>query len=197
MNRPVVNRRLFLATGLAALLPLPAWAVKAEQGLFVHAQPRPLPPLEIRDNEGRPAGLDTLAGRPALVNLWASWCLPCVAELPALDRLKPMAEPEGVAVVALCLDRAGAVSAVNTYARLGIRNLAVHVDVQRKAGEVLGVPVLPTTLLLDAEGREVARFVGPAAWDGDKALALLRALKAGKPLDPSMAPPLAKPKVNP
>ena len=196
-----MKRRHFLAlaavSGLPALLPLPARAAKAEQGLFVHAAPRPLPALEIRDNEGRPAGLDGLRGRPVLVNLWASWCLPCVAELPALDRLRPIIEPEGVAVMALCLDRSGAVGAVNTYARLGIRNLAVHVDTNRKAGEVLGVPVLPTTLLIDAEGREVARFVGPAAWDGPEALALLRALKAGKPLDKSMAPPLAKPTSNP
>ncbi len=194
-----MNRRSFLTAALAASTPLPfaARAAKAEQGLFVHAQPRPLPQIDIRDNESRPAGLDTLRGRPVLMNLWASWCLPCVAELPALDRLRPIIEPEGVAVVALCLDRSGAVGAVNTYARLGIRNLAVHVDHQRKAGEALGVPVLPTTLLIDPQGREIARFVGPAAWDGPESLALLRALKAGKTLDASMAPPVVKPTSNP
>lgn len=196
-----MKRRTFLTTALTAALPLPlstpAWAVKAEQGLFVHAEPRPLPQIDIRDNDSRPAGLDTLRGRPVLMNLWASWCLPCVAELPALDRLRPIIEPEGVAVMALCLDRSGAVGAVNTYARLGIHNLAVHIDHQRKAGEALAVPVLPTTLLLDPAGREVARFVGGAAWDGPEALALLRALKAGKALDASMAPPLVKPTSNP
>lgn len=187
-----MNRRAFLAVTAAAFAPLPALAVKAEQGLFVHAQPKPVPALDIRDNESRPAGLDGFRGRPVLVNLWASWCMPCVAELPALDRLKPKAEAEGIAVMALCMDRSGNIGAVNTFARLGIKNLAVHVDYQRKAGEVLGVPVLPTTLLIDAAGQEVARFVGPAAWDGPEAMALLRALKAGKPLDASMAPPLAK-----
>lgn len=192
-----MNRRVFLALGLAALAPLPARAAKAEQGLFVHAAPRPLPTLDIRDNEGGPAGLDDFRGRPLLMNLWASWCLPCVAELPALDRLRPMAEAEGIAVMALCLDRSGAIGAVNTFARLGIKNLAVHVDSQRKAGEVLGVPVLPTTLLIDSAGLEVARFVGPAAWDGPQAMALLRAIKAGQKLDAAMAPPLAKPTNNP
>lgn len=192
-----MKRRAFLALGLAALAPLPARAAKAEQGLFVHAEPRPLPALDIRDNEGRPAGFDGFRGRPLLMNLWASWCLPCVAELPALDRLKPVAEAEGIAVMALCLDRSGAIGAVNTFARLGIKNLAVHVDSQRKAGEVLSVPVLPTTLLIDAGGLEVARFVGPAAWDGPQAMALLRALKAGQKLDAAMAPPLAKPTANP
>jgi thiol-disulfide isomerase/thioredoxin len=194
-----MNRRAFLALAAASvtIAPLPARAVKAEQGLFVHAEPRPLPALDIRDNESRPAGLETFRGRPLLMNLWASWCLPCVAELPALDRLKPQAEAEGIAIMALCLDRSGSVGAVNTFARLNIKNLAVHVDYQRKAGEVLGVPVLPTTLLIDANGLEVARFVGPAAWDGAQAMALLRALKAGQKLDPAMAPPLVKPGANP
>lgn len=192
-----MNRRAFLAAAAMASLPLPAWAVKAEQGLFVHPEPRMVPALDIRDGESRPAGLDTFRGRPVLVNLWASWCLPCVAELPALDRLKPAIEPEGIAVMALCLDRSGNIGAVNTFARLGIRNLAVHVDYQRKAGETFGAAVLPTTLLIDAAGQEVARYVGPAAWDGPEAVALLRALKAGKPLTPAMAPPLVKPGAAP
>lgn len=199
-----MNRRSFLALTAASLaaFPLPApirpaWAVKAEQGLFVLPEPRPVAALDIRDNDGRAAGLDTFRGWPVLMNLWASWCLPCVAELPALDRLKPKADAEGIAVMALCLDRSGAVGAVNTFARLGIKSLSVHVDTQRKAGEVLGVPVLPTTLLIDDQGREVARFVGPAAWDGPEALALLRAIKAGSKLEPSMAPPLVKPTTNP
>ena len=186
-----MKRRTLLTTALAAALPaLPraAWAVKAEEGLFVAAERKPLAPLEIKDGDGKPL---TLSG-PAVVNLWASWCGPCVAELPALDRLKPMIEPEGVRVVALCLDRSGAIGAVNTYARLGVRNLGVAVDVQRKAGEVFAAPVLPTTLLVDAQGREAARFVGPAAWDGPEAVALLRALASGQALASSMAPPFAK-----
>lgn len=193
-----MNRRAFLAAAAAsACTPLPSWAAKVEQGLLVHAQPKPVPALDIRDNESRPAGLDGFRGRPVLMNLWASWCMPCVAELPALDRLKPAAEADDIVVMALCMDRSGSVGAVNTFARLGIKNLGVFVDYHRKAGEVLGVPALPTTLLIDASGLEVARFVGPAAWDGPEALALLRALKAGKALDASMAPPLAKPGAAP
>lgn len=191
-----LSRRHFLAAALAASA-VPAQGAKVAQGLFVTEPARPLAEIDIRDNQGRPAGLAAWAGKPALVNLWASWCLPCVAELPALDRLKPMIEPDGLRVVALCLDRTGAVGAVNTYARLGIRNLDVHVDHHRQAGEVWGAAVLPTTLLVDARTRETARFVGPAAWDGPEALALLRALVAGKRLEPAMGPPLAKPAANP
>lgn len=191
-----LSRRTLLAGGLAAFAA-PAFAAKAAQGLFVTPLPRPLPEIDIRDNQGQAAGVATWRGKPALVNLWASWCLPCVAELPALDRLKPMIEPEGLRVVALCLDRSGAVGAVNTYARLGIKNLDVHVDHHRAAGEAFGAAVLPTTFLLDSQAREVARFVGAAAWDGAESLALLRALIAGKPLQTSMAPPLVRATENP
>lgn len=191
-----LDRRTLLISGLA-LAAFPAHAAKAAQGLFVTDPTRPLAEIDIRDNQGRAAGVATWKGKPALVNLWASWCLPCVAELPALDRLKPIIEPEGLRVIALCLDRSGAVGAVNTYARLGVKNLDVHVDHHRAAGEAFGAAVLPTTLLLDAQAREVARFVGPAAWDGPESLALLRALIAGKRLDGAMGPPLVKPTAPP
>jgi thiol-disulfide isomerase/thioredoxin len=192
-----MRRRAFLMAAAGTALARPSRAARVAQGLFVHDSPRPVPPLDIRDNRGQPAGFDSFRGRPALVNLWASWCLPCVAELPALDRLKPRIEAEGGRVVALCLDRSGAASAVNTFARLGIVNLEIHVDFERKAGEVLAVPVLPVSLLLNARGDEVARFVGPAEWDGPQALALMRALIAGHPLTPEMAPPLVKPTAAP
>jgi peroxiredoxin len=118
--------------------------------------------------------------------------MPCVAELPALDRLKPKAEAMGVQVVALSLDRGGKVAVVNTYARLGIKALAIRTDEARAAAEKLGASVLPVTLLLDRQGREVARYVGAAEWEGPVAARLLDSLGAGRPLTPDMAPPLAK-----
>lgn len=192
----ILNRRHFITAALAGCV-WPAYAAKVAQGLFITNPARALPEIDIRDNQGQAAGVATWVGKPALVNLWASWCLPCVAELPALDRLKPMIEPEGMRVIALCLDRSGAVGAVNTYARLGIKNLLVHVDHDRKAGEAFAAPVLPTTLLLNAQAQEVARFVGGAAWDGPESLALLRALIAGKKLEAAMGPPLVRSTANP
>ncbi|MCR6632518.1 MAG: TlpA family protein disulfide reductase [Magnetospirillum sp.] len=185
-----MERRHFLIAASAVLLPLPARAVMAEQGLFVHAQAKSVPALHIRDHQARVTGLEQFRGRPLLLNLWASWCTPCVSELPALDRLKLTIEPEGIAVMALCLDRSGSTGAGRTFERLNIKNLAVHAD--ERAAAALSVAVLPTTLLIDASGHEVARFIGPAAWDGPEAVALLRTLKAGRPLAPAMAPPLIR-----
>lgn len=176
-----MDRRTFLAALLATGLSAPALrAAQPGSGLTVHDQPRPLPQLDIVDEEGKSIGAAPWRGRPALINLWASWCPPCVAELPSLDRLKPLIEAEGLAVVALSLDRGGAATARRTFDRLSIRNLPVLVDASRQAAATLDTNVLPTTLLVNASGAEVARYVGGAAWDGPAALALLRALIKGE-----------------
>lgn len=184
-----MRRRRFLAALPFWAAALPARAQKGSRGLVIHDQPRPLPALDIRDAESRPAGLDTLAGKPILLNLWASWCMPCVAELPALDRLKPALEAKGVALVALSLDRAGKTAVVNTFARLGIKALDIRTDEKREAAEKLQAPALPVTLLIDAQGREIARYIGGAEWDGPPAARLLDALAKGEPPRPDMAPP--------
>ena len=81
-----MNRRSLLATAaaFAALSPLPAFAVRAEEGLFVHKERRLVPALDVRDGESQPV---TLQG-PALVNLWASWCLPCVPRFCGYSRFR-------------------------------------------------------------------------------------------------------------
>ncbi|ARJ67499.1 thiol-disulfide isomerase [Magnetospirillum sp. ME-1] len=187
-----MKRRAFILAA-ASLAALPASAApKGLRGLVIHDQPKPVAALDIRDSESRAAGLDLLKGKPVLLNLWASWCMPCVAELPALDRLKPDLESRGVALVALSLDRGGKLTVVNTFARLGIKNLGIHTDENRVAAEKLDAPALPVTLLIDAQGREIARFIGAAEWDGPPAARLLDALAAGKPLTPDMAPPPVK-----
>lgn len=167
-------------------------APKGARGLVIHERPRPLPAVDIRDGNSQPAGLDTLRGKPVLLNLWASWCMPCVAELPALDRLKPALDAKGVALMALSLDRAGKTAVVNTFARLGITALDIRTDENRTAAEKFEAPALPVTLLVDREGREVARFIGAAEWDGPDAARLLDALAAGQPLTADMAPPPVK-----
>ncbi len=188
-----MRRRAFLISSAALLASRAALATpKGQRGLVIHDQPRTLPTIDIRDAESRPAGLDTFRGRPVLLNLWASWCMPCVAELPALDRLKPVLDSKGVALVALSLDRSGKVAVANTYARLGIKSLGIHTDENRVAAEKLDAPALPVTLLLDRQGREIARFIGAAEWDGPPAARLLDALAAGSQLSPDMAPPPVK-----
>ena len=187
-----MKRRAFLLA-TAALAAHPALAApKGLRGLVIHDQPRAVASIDIRDAESKSAGLEILKGKPVLLNLWASWCMPCVAELPALDRLKPALEAKGVALVTLSLDRSGKVAVANTFARLGIKNLDIRTDENRVAAEKLDAPALPVTLLIDSQGREIARFIGAAEWDGPEAAKLLDALAAGMPLMPDMAPPPVK-----
>ena len=184
-------KRQFLLL-VAALFPLPqAASAKIATGLIVAAAPAPVPKLDIRDGDGNDAGLGRSQGHAVVLNLWASWCLPCVAELPALDRLA--ATVKGVEVVALSLDHNGTPAAKAAYARMGISHLSVRIDTQLRAGEVLAASMLPVTVLIDAKGREVARFVGAADWNSPLARPLLDSLAAGRPITPEMAPPKAKP----
>lgn len=187
----MLTRRLFLL-GTAAMLCSPAARADISAGLTLQQPPVPVPSFDMKDGQSRPVTLESYRGRAVLLNLWASWCPPCVAELPTLDRLKPTAANEDIAVVALCLDRSGNVGAVNTYARLGIQNLDVIVDSHRAVAQMLNAAILPTTLMIDPQGREVARFVGAAHWDSPQAMALLRMVKMGAPLDAGMALPPIK-----
>jgi thiol-disulfide isomerase/thioredoxin len=188
----MTNRRTFLL-GVAGVLTLGATAKAARpaQGMVVHPQPIPVPALDIRDGDGAARGLDQLRGQPVLLNLWASWCLPCITELPALDRLAASGFG-GIAVIALSLDRGGAAAVMGTYRRLDIHTLPVRVDAERRAGEILSASMLPTTLLIAKDGKEVARFVGAADWNGPQAREVLRRVLTGDTLVPDMAPSVLK-----
>ena len=152
---------------------------KAEDGplrFVVQAERRSLPPLRFLDGDGKATDLGAWRGKVVLLNIWATWCGPCVKEMPALDRLQASLAAEGLHVLALSIDKGtAALPAVKTfYASHGIRNLRLYNDPEGAAGFELGVPGVPATFLLDREGREIGRLVGAAEWDGAEAVALIR-----------------------
>ena len=166
-----------LVAGVAAFQYLGRSA--AEHGplrFVVQVEPRPVPPLRFLDGEGKATDLGAWRGKVVLLNIWATWCGPCVKEMPALDRLQTSLAGEGLHVVALSIDKgAAALAAVQAfYASHGIRNLGVYNDPEGAAGFELGVPGVPVTFLIDREGREIGRLVGAAEWDGAEAVALIR-----------------------
>jgi thiol-disulfide isomerase/thioredoxin len=140
--------------------------------------PYALPGVTFYDAGGQPVRLDDFAGRVVLLNLWATWCPPCVRELPSLDRLAGRFAGEPFAVVTLALDQGGALQAAPFFERLGIVNLALYVDPARTIGEVLPDDVLPASFFLDREGRVVRYLRSYVDWDDPAADHLVRELLA-------------------
>jgi thiol-disulfide isomerase/thioredoxin len=127
--------------------------------------PRPVAQVVIRDASGHPQPLSGFAGRPVLLNLWATWCLPCVAELPALAALaRQTAGGDGLRVVAVSTDRGGAPAVLRYFAAHGIAGLEVWTDPMGVATDALRVRGVPTTLVIGPDSRELARLEGPADW---------------------------------
>lgn len=153
----------------------PVAAPAAEGGSLIrlHASPRPLPELAFEDGEGRPRTLQDFRGRTVLLNVWATWCAPCREEMPSLDRLQRSLGGPGFEVVALSIDAGGAADVRRFYKEIGIRSLGIYVDRGMRAAGKLATPGVPTTLLVDPQGRELGRHAGPAKWDDPEALRVI------------------------
>ena len=136
--------------------------------------PKPAPAVSFSDRDGRLLTLEDFRGRAVLLNFWATWCGPCVREMPALDRLQADLGPEGLQVIALSVDRQGLEVVEPFYRRLSIEALEIYLDPANQVARSFTVPGLPTTYLIDPDGRMVGVLAGPAEWDSPDALALMR-----------------------
>ena len=142
-------------------------------------QARPAPDIRFKGPDGAETGLADLRGRLLLVNLWATWCAPCKAEMPALDRLQAQLGGADFAVVAINVDTRNLDKPPEWLKQAGIHDLAFYAD---PGGRVLPTlqrdtqsPGLPTTMLIDAHGCTLGVMKGPAAWSSPDGLALIRA----------------------
>jgi thiol-disulfide isomerase/thioredoxin len=167
------------ATQLAAkLAPLAQGEVAA---LSINKAPRPAISLAFRDADGTKRTLADFHGRAVLLNLWATWCAPCRAEMPALDRLQAKLGGDDFEVVSINVDTARLERPKAFLDEIGVNSLARYGDptgdafeALRLAGKALG---LPTSLLIGKDGCELGLVAGPAKWDSDDAIKLIEALK--------------------
>lgn len=142
---------------------------------FRYMEPlKAVPELPFLDGEGRRVDLSEFKDRLVLLNLWATWCAPCVKEMPALDRLQAQLGGPGFQVVALSVDRGGKDQVQPFYQRTGVKNLALYLDPSSASMQTLKLRGLPTTLLVDQEGRELGRIEGAVEWDSPEVIAFLR-----------------------
>ncbi len=137
-------------------------------------EPRALPPLDMRDAEGKPVPIATFRGKVVLLNVWATWCGPCRTEMPALERLQAKLGGPYFEVVALSTDVGGVPVVREFYESLNLTRLVIYVEGEGNVLTALGVPGLPTTLLLDTEGRELGRYPGAADWESEEFARILR-----------------------
>jgi len=155
---------------------------KGGLGKLVYADaPAPLPgDIGFTDDAGAPRSLADYKGKVVLLNLWATWCAPCKVEMPSLSRLQAALGGNDFAVVPVSLDRTGPDAPRKFLASNNLGNLPLLLDASASLANKLGASGLPATLILDREGREIARLLGPAEWDGPAAQDIIRAAIAGK-----------------
>ncbi|MBS0324994.1 MAG: TlpA family protein disulfide reductase [Proteobacteria bacterium] len=150
-------------------------------GLSALPVPRAVPDLAFEDAMGATHTLAEFRGKAVLLNVWATWCAPCRKEMPALDRLQAKLGGGASQVVSLSIDREGAPIVKHFYEETKIRSLPIFVDRNGDAMDKLHIVGVPTTLLIDAKGGEVARYIGPAEWDWPDVIAMVeRYLRLGK-----------------
>src|SRR5262245_50656522 len=138
-------------------------------------EPEALAPIKFQDAEGKERTLADWRGKVVLLNLWATWCLPCRKEMPSLDRLQKELGSDKFEVVPLSVDRKGLDASKKFLDETKAERLGLYVDASGRATSELRVVGLPATLLLNAEGREIGRLLGPAEWDSEDAKRLIRA----------------------
>jgi thiol-disulfide isomerase/thioredoxin len=144
--------------------------------LALSDDPQPMPGLTFADADGKTVRLSDFRGRDVLLNLWATWCVPCRQEMPALDRLEGMRGGPDFQVVAVNIDTARLDRPKAFLREISVKDLAFYADntanvfeVLKERGKVLG---LPTTILVGRDGCDIGTMAGPAKWDSQDALAL-------------------------
>ena len=157
-----------VATSNAAPVPL------SSQPISFLDQPTAVPELKFVNASDKPLSLADFRGRPVLLNIWATWCLPCRKEMPSLDRLQAKFDNTKLLVLTLSIDRGGAAVVRKFYADLGLKSLGIYVDQSGSALHQLGLLGIPGTILINSDGQEIGRKLGPAEWDHPEITAILR-----------------------
>ncbi|WP_209001918.1 TlpA family protein disulfide reductase [Stappia albiluteola] len=137
-------------------------------------QPRDVDAFVFADAEGNARSLQDFKGKVVLVNLWATWCVPCRTEMPQLDRLQAELGGDKFTVLPLSLDRGGADTVNSFYKEIDVKSLPVMVDQANFSARAFKIFGLPSTFLVNADGQEIGRLIGPAEWDDPKMISFLQ-----------------------
>lgn len=161
---------LALAVWCATVIP----GIAGPQGFSLYSMPQDMPKVRFVTEDGTRKTLSDFRGKAILVNIWATWCPPCVTEMQTLDTSQVDLRGQGFDVVALSIDTGGAPIVRRFFDKVGIKHLNIAVDPTQLSFTNLRIAGLPTTLLINADGKEVGRLVGPATWNDPEMEAFLK-----------------------
>ncbi len=181
---------LALVAGIYLYLPFAGKFESVKTGPVAEAQlsmanfvkndaPRDVAPFTFVDSAGASHDVSALKGKVTVLNLWATWCAPCRKEMPELAQLQKDLGSDQFQVVALSEDLKGYDASAAFLKQIGADNLILYADDKATALDAVKAPGLPVTLLLNKDGKEVGRLLGPASWASDEAKALIKSVAAG------------------
>jgi thiol-disulfide isomerase/thioredoxin len=150
--------------------PLTGWM----EQFILNETPLPVPETAMQNGAGETITLNSFRGKVLLINFWATWCAPCIREMPSLDRLQAATNGQNFQVIAINSDRQGSKVARPFLKKLGIQHLEIFIDEKMEIGRGLGVKGLPASFLISADGLVLGRLDGLAKWDSREALALVQ-----------------------
>ena len=155
--------------------PLAGLNTGAMAAFVIRPEPLALPDFTFADADGATKSLADLKGKVVLLNIWATWCVPCREEMPQLDALQAELGGADFEVVAINIDRGGPEKARKFLEETGASHLALYTDPSAKLFSTLRAVGMPTTLVIGPDGREMGRLVGPADWASPEAKRLIDA----------------------
>jgi thiol-disulfide isomerase/thioredoxin len=159
---------------------------------ILQTPPAPAPAVAFSDGADATLGFKDFKGKVTLVNLWATWCAPCVKEMPSLQALKKARGGADFDVVTISEDHGGRKVVDPFFEKNGLADLPRYIDAESAVGRAFHVRGLPTTILLDRDGNELGRFEGAADWSGSDALALIDWAIKHPEEKPGTLPPIQK-----
>jgi thiol-disulfide isomerase/thioredoxin len=172
---PAVTVQAATETGFSKAL-----ATGPMAGVIIHPERKDIPPFSFANAKGETVDLSKWKGRVVLLNLWATWCAPCRKEMPDLAKLQTTMGGPDFEVVALSVDRKGLDASLAFLKETGVNNLAAYIEPEAKSLAALQALGLPATVLIDKNGKEAGRLLGPADWSSGETQAMVKALLAEK-----------------
>ncbi len=146
------------------------------QKLNFHSESKPTPDTVFFDADGNETTLAAFEGKHVVLNFWATWCAPCRAEMPSLDRLEAELGSDAFAVIPVATGRNPRPAIDGFFADAEIEHLPVFTGPKQQLARKMAVLGLPVTVVIDAEGNEIARLTGDAEWDSESAKDIVTAL---------------------